>query len=192
MSQIHKHYWESPFYIFIKNGFKMSDQELFTQLGLNNCKLDKYIDREFPTKDRYCYLTEQDSWTHLMDDWSYSLWHHKTIRNNIEKLSQKFDIFYCSVGDIDESFDFVFYERGKLRRKYIVEDPKFNGGDLVENIGTPFPGEEVVLKIKDDIERVLKIARLVGVRIEHKQDKIRCYRYGNKSPDEYYFDENEH
>lgn len=73
---------------------------------------------------RYLYVTEDTDWKHLMHDWFYTLWHNKEIRICLHKLSRGYDIFYCFVGDSDESYGFTYFKDGDLRRKCIAMDEK--------------------------------------------------------------------
>lgn len=171
----------APYYIFIKEGHKLKEKELFERLELldYNLILDKWKSDAkilLDLKKRYLFLTQVENWTHLMDDWMYTLWHDTNFKDNVTKLSEHFDIFCCSVGDVDDSFDFKYFENGKLKREYIVEDPKFRGGEVTKNFGIPFIGEEIALnKKKEPLDKVLSIAQLVGINTKHQLGKIKCY-----------------
>src|SRR5262249_33388438 len=73
--------------------------------------------------------------------WYYTLWHMRSTRPTLQALGRSCDVFACSIGDCDHSFDFVYYRGGRLVRQYVVEDPDFRGGRVVENTGEPLPGE---------------------------------------------------
>ena len=88
-----------------------------------------------------------------MDDWLYTLWFDKEVKVKIENLSKEFDIFCCSVGDTDNSFDFVFYQNGIKKREYVVEDPFFNGGNVVKNLGEVFEIEKIALSKKTHLKK---------------------------------------
>jgi hypothetical protein len=110
-----------------------------------------------------------------MDGWSYALW-QSAIRERIEQLSRAHDIFYCSVGNDDHSFEFVYYEDGRLKRKYIVEDPTYEGGEVVEELGTPLANEALALQEEDELDKVLSVAKSLGIEINHSPANIRTYR----------------
>ena len=161
----------SPFYMFIKDNHQLEDEELLEQLGLTNYQL-----LQDATESRKClYITEDNNWKHLMDDWSYTLWHNKDIRNRLRELSQRFDVFYCSIGDYDESFDFVYCQQGMEKRKYVVEDPFYNGGEVTENIGQALKAEEIALEEEEAVDKVLCLAVSLGVNIHHNLETTRCY-----------------
>jgi len=171
--------FSTPYFIFIKDNSKLSDKELFEKLGLENYELfSGNLERLFNAgglKKRYLFLTEDGEWKHLMDDWFYTLWHDKELKLKIKELSFDYDIFTCSVGDCDDSFDFVYYQKGNVKREYVVEDPKFNGGELVKNIGEPFRIENIALSKNSPFEKVLTVANSLGIAINHDLKKIRCY-----------------
>ncbi|GAB5532510.1 MAG: hypothetical protein Roseis3KO_42870 [Roseivirga sp.] len=125
-----------------------------------------------------------------MDDPMYSLWFDKEIRDRLKALSQEFDIFSCSVGDIDASYDFRYYQKGKITREFVVEDPKMNGGKIVTDSGSPLPGEKVIKK--DQLEKVLHIARSLGITVKHNLSDIRCYERPELASEKFIFNEDEY
>lgn len=125
-----------------------------------------------------------------MDDWRYTLWHNTNFRDNVIKLSKHFDIFCCSIGDIDNSFNFRYFENGDLKREYVIEDP--NGEEVTKNFGVPFKGEEIALNKKEPLDKVLSIAKLVGINTEHQLNKIKCYARLEKEIEAFPFNENEY
>ena len=179
----------SPFYVFINDNFELSDNQLFKILNLKGYSLiteneerlkGKWTNKE-TLKKRYLFLTEDKKWKHLMDDWMYTLWFNKRIRKNLQELSKSFDVFCCSIGDWDDSFDFRYYVAGKEKRVYVVEDPKLNGGEIVKNLGSPLEIEKIALSKKDSHEKILTIASFLGINIKHNLDEIR--RYGRMEYD---------
>ena len=52
----------------------------------------------------------------LADDWHYTLWHMESTRLAIEAIAKFHEIFACSEGDCDRSFDYVYYQDGRLMR----------------------------------------------------------------------------
>ena len=183
----------SPFFIFIKDNGQLSDEELFERLNIKNYELisdaeERIRGREL-TKKTYLYVAEDNSWKHLMDGWLYTLWHDPEIRKRIKTLSQEFDIYCCSVGDSDDSFDFIYYQNGTITREYVVEDPDYNGGFIAKDFGQPLDAEENAFKINDEIERVLYIAQSIGININHNLENIRCYGRERTKSEIFPFDE---
>lgn len=167
----------SPYFIFIKEGYKISDETILKNLGLSGYELvteNNERSNEIRNK-RYLFLTEDKNWTYLMDDWFYTLWHNKEIRNRIKSLSKEFEIFTCSVGDCDDSFDFTYFKQGEIIRQYVVEDPKYKGGEVVKNFGIPFPVENTALRNKDLYTKVMTIAESFGIKMNHEKEKVRIY-----------------
>ena len=120
-------------------------------------------------------MVEDEKWTYLMDDWFYTLWHNEDIRKRIQSLSKNFEIFTCSVGDSDDSFDFTYFKQGKIIRQYIVEDPNFKGGEVVRDIGKPFSIEKIALKKKAPYQKVMVIAKSFDIKMNHEKERVRIY-----------------
>jgi len=168
------HYFHAPFFIFIKGITHLSNEEILKLLGFEEFQLVHPDPEEMP-EAQYVYLTRDQNWVHIMDNWYYSLWHSKSFQNTITQLALDYEIFDCSVGDIDHSFSFNYYKEGKLSRRYVVTDPNFEGGEVSEDIGIPLASEEECLKITGDQLRVLSLATSLGIKIAHHQMTIECY-----------------
>ncbi|MGY8769890.1 MAG: hypothetical protein ACKVH8_15845 [Pirellulales bacterium] len=129
-----------------------------------------------PKPGLYTVLADDGEWTMLADSWHYTLWHRNSTRIAIEELATMYDVFTCSVGDSDESFDFLYYENEILIRKFVVEDPNYNGGSVTENYGSPLPREsEILASNSDQLKMVLKIARSLGIKTDYTEDELRIY-----------------
>ncbi|MFK7904949.1 MAG: hypothetical protein AB8B69_07485 [Chitinophagales bacterium] len=191
--QLIKNTFCSPYFIFIKEGFKITDQELLQRLDLKGYELvtDKEVKQSELEGKWTLFLTEDSQWTHLMDNWFYTLWHDTKLRNRIKNLSADFDIFYCYGGDCDESLGFVYYQNGALVREYIVEDPNFRGSKVVRDFGAPFTIEKTVSEETNPFFRVLSIAKSIGIDIQHRLEDIRPYRKLKEVPETFIFEESE-
>ena len=167
--------FHSPFFIFIKGLNHLSDEQILEFLEFDNCKIRNIED----DIKQSLFITRDKEWVHIMDNWWYNLWHSDSFRKKIDKLGEKYDLFYCSMGDCDYSFDVTYYKNGLLRRKYIVDDPDFKGGELIENIGKPLPFEEENLKNIGQGSKIISIAKSIGIETNHKLEEISCYQYDN-------------
>lgn len=167
----------SPYFIFIQGGYKYSDEEILQQLGLQAYTLvEDENEKNNPVSAKcYLFLTEDDNWTYLMDDWSYSLWHESGLVEQLIRLSSEFDVFTFYVGDSDDSFGFAYYRKGAVLRKYIVEDPYYRGGETVLDVGPPFPIEKEALLKEDLFEKVMTIATSFGIKTDFHKEKVRIY-----------------
>lgn len=182
----------SPLYIFIKGGFRLSDIEIIKAIDANDYQLTKLKKPEEAGDSRYLYLTEDAHWTHVMDDLVGTLLFKQQLQERLSRLSRDFDVFYCSLGDVDDSFDFRYYQNGSVMREHVVEDPKFNGGKTVKSIGKPLAGEKGGLSKKDPPEKVLAIASSLGINIRHDLSKIRCYERPELASEKFVFNETEY
>ena len=119
----------SPAFIFVRRPHEFADADLLTRFGLHNYERTESV----PQFERYAILADAGTWTLLADDWHYTIWHMPTTGPTIEDLASTHDVFACSVGDIDRSFDFVYYRNAALVREYVVSDPFCRGRKVIQN-----------------------------------------------------------
>lgn len=112
---------------------------------------------------------------HVADDWLYTLWHLATVNAAIPSLAKNHDVFTCSVGDADNSFDFEYFHDGNSVRKYVVEDSEYRRGLVVEDFGSPLPSEAEAMNQPDPLIAVLEIAHSLGINTLHDPTLIRAY-----------------
>lgn len=161
----------APYFIFLRGEGRYSDADLLRLFGLSAYRPTESPDRH----GRYAILADDGRWTMLADDWRYTLWHMPSTRPSLEALAKNCDVFAGSVGDCDRSFDFVFYSGGRLSRRYAVADPDFRGGGVVEDSGTPLPGEAAAFREKDELALVLGVAAALGIRTDYAEQDLRVY-----------------
>jgi hypothetical protein len=161
----------APHFLFLRCAGRYSDAELLRRFGLPTYRLTKAAER----LGRYAILADDGEWTMIADDWYYTLWHMPSTRPTLAALGESHDVFACSVGDCDRSFDFVYYRGSRLVRKYVVADPDFRGGVVVENVGWPLLGEWAAFRHSDEMRIVLGIARSLGIKTDYTEQKVRVY-----------------
>jgi hypothetical protein len=161
----------APYFIFIDGGTVYSDEEAMELLGIEGFAASARLE----CSNHVLHITDDGRWLHVVDDWFYTQWHSRTIRDRIAKLATRHDIFTCSVGDTDHSFDFEYFMGGVLVRRYVVEDRNRDGGVVTEDFGSPLPGEAAAFEHSDEVSRVLEVARSVGVVIDHRPERIRSF-----------------
>lgn len=168
---------DSPFYIFIRDSNSVGVAGIIDILDLKCQQITQEEEQADEYGNNIFYTTTQDEWVHIMDSYSYNLWHMSILRDRLHELGRNVDaLFWGSVGDSDHSFDFIYYKNGKLVRKYIVEDPTYQKGIVTENIGSPLEGESNALLQEDERDKVLEIAKLLGIKLKHKKENIICFR----------------
>jgi hypothetical protein len=167
----------SPFMIFIKGAAKLADSELLSLLNLNEYNRVEISNENQSGKDSigYMFIANSDEWVCIMDDWNYALWCNEENREKLLDASNEYDIFYCSVGDSDDSYDFAYFKTGEVIREYVVEDPSFKGGKVVKDIGIPLPIESQALLHKENSEKVITIAKSFGIKFHLPKDEVRIY-----------------
>jgi hypothetical protein len=161
----------APYFIFLRCAGLYSDADLLHRFGLATYRPASTASR----LTRYAILADDGEWTLLADDWYYTLWHMPSTRPTLALLGEHCDVFACSVGDCDHSFDFVYYRDSRLVRKYVVEDPHFRGGSVVENTGEPLPGETAAFGHTDEVRIVLAVAASLGIKTDYAEHDIRVY-----------------
>ncbi len=159
----------SPYLIAVRADGSISDATLLQLFGL----LD--YERVAPARElhRHAILADGGGWTVLADDWYYTLWQRPTTRPTIASLGASWDVFAGSAGNNDRSFDFVHYSDGRLMRRYVV--PHYLGGAEEADEGDPLPGKAEALRAADEWQRVLGVARAVGVPTVYNERDVRVY-----------------
>ncbi len=95
-----------------------------------------------PFPSPHIVFANDSEWTHIADDFGYTLWHSSKTAKAITELSKHYDIFRNSIGDIDDSFEFEYYQSGELVRKFDFDDDVFNKTQIVTaDIGPKLAGE---------------------------------------------------
>lgn len=162
---------KSPFFIFVKDDGRLDDLEVLRRFGL-----EKYRRLQTVPPRRRAVIADSGEWKLLADDCGYTLWFMDSTRPTIGKIAEQFDVFACSVGDTDESFDFIYYVGGLLVRKYTVTAPHFDGGSVVEDVGEPLSEESNLLGSgQDKLTIVLGIADSLGINVQFEEADFRIY-----------------
>lgn len=190
LDKLNQNYF-SPYLIFIKEGFKMSDNQILKNLGLSEFKIVSKKGRNIKelTK-RYLFLTEDSKWTHLMDDWGAGIGFNEDINYRIHKLSKQYEIFTCGVQDY--GFDFIYQRNGKIIRQYEFDIEKTESKRVIKNIGVPFPIEREALNKEDDYEKIIMIAKSLGIKFDYQKERIRIYSRPETEKEKIFFNEEEY
>jgi len=174
--------FNSGFFTFVKDYGEISDKELLKRLNVLHYQIlpaekgKNFFEYDCPK----LYLTEDNEWTHIIDDYAYSFMKHLWIHREQEiilNLAKDFEIFQCSINEMDEGFGFSYYNGGRLQRQYIVRNRKssFTETYVDKNFGDPFFNEEIALKKNGQKNKVLSVAELLGIKINHNLKDIRSY-----------------
>jgi hypothetical protein len=162
----------APYFIFLRCAGRYSDMALLRQFGLSTYLPTKTTHRV----DRYAILADDGQWILIADDWYYTLWHMPSTHSTLGMLAKTCDVFACCVADCDRSFDFVYYQDSRLVRRYVIDDTGFQGGRVVENVGSPLPDESTSFKQTDEVKIVLGIANSLDIKTDYTDRDIRIYR----------------
>lgn len=156
----HKYYpflkWgflHTPFMIYVRSHNTLSDQDFMELFGLQG------YHKASPPLSRFgshVVFANDSEWTHIADDCSYTLWRGPKTSKVIMELSLRYDVFRNSIGDIDDSFEFEYYQGGKLIRKFVFENNVFKRTEIVTvDIGTRLFGEpETLSSLKDSAQNM--------------------------------------
>lgn len=172
--------------IFIRGLSNMNDSELMNLFGIAKTELltnDNNLD--FFNYDRpKVYLTENNDWKHIMDNWSYSLQHRifSLSRNKnedvISKLGEEFEIMEAFVSDVDDCFGFRYYSEGILERSYSIQPLKgsYSKNFVAIDYGNKRKMELEVLKRKGIFNKLKGIYNIYNIKFEQKIENIRCLK----------------
>ena len=169
----------SPFYIMVKDYGKLEFPELFQLL-----KIDRYSHKIQEQENKLkianysldvLFVIRRGNWIHIMDNWSYKLWHDKKISQDIEQLAKSYEIFQFSVGDIDYDYDFSYYKNGVLKRQFAIEAPNPKNEIIKEDFGTPLKGESEKSKFTEPFDKIIPIAKSIGITFEHDLNDIEVF-----------------
>ncbi len=162
----------APYFIFIKNINEKSDGEILELLELEHCELFDYGD--------YVHISQDANWVHVIDNDAYQLWYSQKLTNRIEELGKEYEIFTCSVGEPDLSFDFRYFRDGKKIREYVVESPNYDDQIIITDFGSPILGEEILVHEElvkgHQLAVVLHIAESLGIQLPKSAEGIKCYQ----------------
>ncbi|MEO1451365.1 MAG: hypothetical protein AAFV07_17670, partial [Bacteroidota bacterium] len=152
----------------------LSEDSILAHFGLTDYHLTSFNFDKLPY--RSIFLASDASWLHLADSYFYTIWHINNLRERLISLSRHFDIFRCSIGDIDESFDFMYLSQGEIIRDYNYVDPTIWGkGGILSDSGNPFAIEQRAFTCSDLRVRVLTIAEGLGIDIDYSSKNILTY-----------------
>ena len=162
----------APYFIFLRCNGSLADSDILQRFGLAKYSRGRFA----PQTGLYSVIADDGKWTMLADNWQYQLWFNPATRIEIAHLAKEFDVFTCSAGDSDDSFDFIYYRDGKLARKYVVSDPNYSGGSVTEDFGKSLEMESDILeKHGDQLEIVLALAQSIGIKTDYAEDELRIY-----------------
>jgi len=137
----------TPFMIYIRSYNTLSDEDFMKLFGLRD-----YHKASPPLSSlgSHVVFANDTEWTHIADDSRYTLWQSPKTAQAVEELSRSYDVFRNSIGDIDDSFEFEYYQDGKLVRKFVFEHNVFKKTEIITvDIGTKLVGEPATL---DDLK----------------------------------------
>jgi hypothetical protein len=172
-------YLHTPFMIYVRSHDILSDEDFLELFGLHG------YHKAFPPLPfigSHVVFANDSEWNHIADDYRYTLWMSTKTTEAIAKLSTSYDVFRNSIGDTDESFEFEYYQDGKLVRKFVFEHNIFKGTrNVTVDIGTKLPGEPKTLsELKSSAEKMFPtITQALG--IVRVTDPLQNRFYGKKA-----------
>jgi hypothetical protein len=137
----------TPFMIYIKSYNTLSDEDFMKLFGLQD-----YHKASPPLSSlgSHVVFANDAEWTHIADDCRYTLWRNPKTAETVEKLGKQYDVFRNSIADIDNSFEFEYYQDKKLVRKFVFDHDVFKNTEFVTvDTGTKLVGEPTTL---DDLK----------------------------------------
>lgn len=169
----------TPYFIFVRHQGRLSDAELLARLGLTGFSRRRMPAGERNRLGRGLLMANDAEWTHVMDNWRYQLWSMQDIRQRITRLATEHDVFTCSVGEADDSYDFEYHQGGRLvRKREVVPDRWPSTVKLETEIGDPLPIEATLWKeagVRDELWILLQIAASLGIETRPEHLSFRYY-----------------
>jgi hypothetical protein len=169
----------TPFMIFVRSHHRLSDHDFMNLFGLQDYQK---VSPPLPFTGSHVVFANDTEWTHIADDFLYTLWHSSRTVDVIAKLSTSYDVFRCSIADIDNSFEFEYHQGGRVIRKFVFEHNIFNGTEtVIVDTGVQLTGEPTILsdlkvsaeKMFPTITQALGIVRVI--------DPLQNRFYGKKA-----------
>lgn len=120
-------------------------------------------------------LTRCSSWTHIADDWLYTLWHRRDRLSLYEALSREALLFTFAVGDTDQSYEFALYRDGVPLRRHVVISPRYSDRVVRESSGEPLAREDPWLLQSDGSDIGFELAASLGIEVDQSQRPLRCF-----------------
>ncbi len=166
----------APFFIYFRGTPRLSDKQILDHFGLHAYQSAAKL----PPSSTYAVIADAGIWTLLADDWLYRLWHMPSTRKAIELLAKTHDVFAWSLGDCDQSYEYMIYLNGELVRQCTVDSPHFDDQVVRINIGEhlPFETESKGLPIEQKMER---FCCNMGINDSVKREDLRVYYTPYKS-----------
>ncbi|MEN0050069.1 MAG: hypothetical protein AAF806_23600 [Bacteroidota bacterium] len=119
-------------------------------------------------------VLKTNNWLVIADNWFYTLYHEARKRPIFEKLYQQFEVFTFTTGDSDWSYDFLFADRGKVIREFVVT----GDSKISKDFGVTFPVELPFDKKRLDFEVIIPIAYHLGINLDEVDvSEIEYYEY---------------
>lgn len=132
-----------------------------------------------PFSRPYFLLAHDGTWLHLIDD-CYFIYHARGLQARLVELvrARGLDMFRCTVGDCDESYDFSYYCRGELVREVQVSSPRFNDQIVDVDRGALLPFEREhgpMVPVREP--SLLCLAASLGIQTHYGELELRRYVY---------------
>jgi hypothetical protein len=121
-------------------------------------------------------LFDAGDWTVIADSWYYLLWHWTRPPLAIDALARDYELYVCFVGDSDMAYAFEYHKNGTLRRKHVVDSPKFDDQIVTADFGEPLQAEaDIWDRDIDDAIRIQLLAESLGIPLLVCESQLRTY-----------------
>jgi hypothetical protein len=170
-------HFSSGFFFFLRTQGKWSDEQVMDLLELKGySRIPNALgDKPYEDGKRYLFLTDDEEWTHLMDDWYYTHRNEGGFFDRLRLLSQQVDILTFSVGDVDESFQLFYFRKGIEERALEVTESGQGELQVLRDEGVPFPDEPIPQRGTDPLPNLFKVAASLGISQLPNPHHIRAY-----------------
>ncbi len=162
----------SPHFVCVRDDQVLGDGRLLDVFGISS--FQRLIGKK--PLGHYAVIFDAEDWTVVADSWYYNLWHSPRKRSAVEVLARDYELYVCSVGDCDLSYAFEYHKAGQLRRKRVVESPRFSDQIVTVDLGTPLVAEAEIWDCDfDDALRIQLLGESLGIPLTVSDAQLRTY-----------------
>ena len=163
----------APLFIFVRTTAPTS--VVLSGLGLSAAPVKGSRDKD---RNRL-YLIRGQHWVHVCDSCGYDLWHRPGRREMLATAGRRWEVFSYWVGDVDESYELLYFHDGRLSRHRAVASPGYSDRIVQTDLGAPMPGETAAVLRSDASVIGRTLAAALGIDVCYTPDRVEHYRWSS-------------
>lgn len=151
-------------FIFIKDNNELSPSQIIEALNIHtiNPSIEEngiLEELQFIRKNNWIYLIDHGWHLYVFLDYLYS---------GLSRIGKKYELFFCTAGDVDTSYDFKYYNNKELVRDFSFQFENHSDGEgkIVSDYGTPFLVEEELDNINEPFDKIFALMKSFSFDLE--------------------------